>query len=242
MVYAIVQKELIVPDVEQLKRAFSVSPLLTELDAQTVFNDAYGILLRGQDAEQARLLQEALRREQIETELVEEANLPTIPSAHVVRQLEFHPDQLVLHDPMRRTSQCPWNDLMFIAAGYVTIRPGIGQDLRSAAASREADHAHAYLTLELFLHNGARYSIWADEFDFDCLGDLLSDDRGLNFVTLIRSLANEAPNAGQNRGAYHACLEPPELFPYPNKAAFNEELIWMLWRIGQLKETPPPDP
>jgi len=40
MTYAIVQQELIVPDVEQLKRAFSVSPDLTTLDAQTAANDA----------------------------------------------------------------------------------------------------------------------------------------------------------------------------------------------------------
>ena len=35
MTYAIVQQELVMPEVDQLKRAFNVSPRLTALDAQT---------------------------------------------------------------------------------------------------------------------------------------------------------------------------------------------------------------
>jgi hypothetical protein len=79
-----------------------------------------------------------------------------------------------------------------------------------------------------------RYSITADDFRFDHLGARLSDDPAINFVFFVQDLAQEAPHAGLNRGAFMACQRPPELFPYPSKAAFNEEITWMLWRIARL--------
>src|SRR6185436_15017739 len=122
MTYAIVQQELVVPDVEQLKRAFSVSPYLTAIDAQTAANDAFGILLRGQDFEQAQALKESLELEQVKTVLVEEAKLPVLPQAHLMRQVELLPGHLTIYDPMRRPSEVPWKEIMFVAAGYVHLR------------------------------------------------------------------------------------------------------------------------
>ncbi len=251
MAFAILQKELVVPDVEQLKRAFTALPTLTNLDAQTAANDAYGIVLRGLDAEQAGKLQAALAREGLETEIVAEAKLPAIPPAKIARQAEFHPSHLTLYDSMRRASEVPWSDIIFIAAGYVRMREvrkqrgsadepsmhgaGVAVDLAGGTKSREEEHYH--MMLELFLGDGTkRYSIAADDFVFDHLGTRLSDDLSINFVFLVQDLAEEAPQAGLNRGAYMACQRPPELFPYPSRAAFNEEITWMLWRIGRLTE------
>ena len=249
MGYAIVQKELVVPTVEQLKRAFSVSPLLTGLDAQTVAHDAYGILLRGLEKDQANALRESLLRERVETELVMESKLPVPPPARIARQIEFHPSHLTLYDPMRRASEVPWKEIMVIAAGYVRTREwrkhrtvleesasrggGTSPGTAGVLKSREAEDYHLWLWI--FLKGGVtRFSISADDFVFDHLGTRSSNDLAFNFVSLVQDLAEEAPHAGLNRGAYLACQSPPELFPYPSKAAFNEEIVWMLWRIGQL--------
>jgi hypothetical protein len=249
MAYAIVQKELVVPEVEQLQRAFRVSPDLTRLDAQTAANDAYGILLRGVDPRQADALRDALLRERVEIELVEESKLPVIPSARIIQQVEFHVSHVTLYDPMRRAAEVAWRDIVFIAAGYVRMREvrrhcgaldepgihstGIGQETSSTSHAREEEHIH--MVLEIFASGGTRYSLSADEFIFDHLGARLSNDLAMNFVSLVQDLAREAPHAGLNRGAFKACQQPPELFPYPSKAAFNEELTWMLWRIAQLR-------
>jgi hypothetical protein len=252
MTYAIVQRELVVPELDRLKRAFGVSPLLTSLDAQTAANDAYGILLRGVEAEQAKALRDALHAERIETEVVEEAKLPAIPPAKIARQAEFQPGHLILYDSMRRPSEIPWTDIMFIAAGYVRIREARKQrvapeepslhgaspavDLASSIESREEEHRH--LLVDIFLKAGAtRYSITAGDFSFEHLGRRMSADLAVNYVFLIQDLAAAAPHAGLNRGAFRACQRPPELFPYPSRAAFNEEITWMLWRIGQLSAT-----
>jgi hypothetical protein len=232
-----------------LKRAFRVSPRLTSLDAQTVANDAYGILLRDLQANEASALREALLKEGVATELVEEAKLPTIPPARVARQAEFQPTHLTLYDSMKRASEILWSDIILIAAGYVRMREmrkhrtaleepslvgaGVAVDLASSVETREEEHDH--LLLDIFLNAGtARFSIAADEFAFDHLGGRLTDDLAVNFVLLIQDLVAQAPQAGLNRGAFKASQRPPELFPYPSKAAFNEEITWMLWRIGQL--------
>jgi len=50
----------------------------------------------------------------------------------------------------------------------------------------------------------------------------------------MKDLERNAPDASLNRGAFFACQTPPRLFTYPSKPAFNEKLIWMLWRIERL--------
>ncbi len=251
MPYAILQRELVVPDVEQLKRAFSVSPYLRDIDAQNAAHDAYGILLRGIDQENADALQAALTAEGIETELIRESALPTIATGKVTKRVEFRPGHLLAYDALDRVSEIAWTDIMFIAAGYV--RTGEVRKHRSAKEEAQlrstatapvdedgvlkpGDEERYHMLLEIFLRDGStRYSIAADEFLFDCLGSEVSDDLALNFVALIQRLVAQVPDAGMNRGAFKASQEPPELFPYPSRAAFNEEMTWMLWRIAKLK-------
>jgi hypothetical protein len=235
MSYAILQKELVVPDVECLKRAFGVWPELTRIDAQTSANDAYGILLRGLDVERANALQEALLKENVETIVVEESRLPSLPPGRIGRQAELDSAHLTLFDPMRRASRVAWNDIHFIAAGLVRTREG-SKARPARAGSEPKEEQSGNLMLEIFLREGlGRFSVDGREFNYDHLGGRLTDDPAVNFVFLVQDLARNAPHAGLNRGACAVCQKPPELFPYPNKQAFHEELTWMLWRIGQLE-------
>ena len=230
MTYAIVQKELVVPELESLKRAFSVWPALTGIDAQTSANDAFGILLRGLELEQASLLQDALLKESVDTVVVEETKLPSLPPGHIGRQAELDEKHLTLYDSMRRALPLAWTEIMFIAAGRVKTR-----EAHAASGGRSKDEQHQHLMLEIFLRAGAgRFSIAGEEFSYDHLGSQLSGDAAMNFVSFVQELVQHAPHAGLNRGACAACYKPPELFPYPSKQAFNEELTWMLWRIQQL--------
>jgi hypothetical protein len=250
MAYAIMQKELTPLEVDRLKRAFRAVPSLCDLDAQTSANDAYGILLKGLEVEMADTLQQALFKEGVETVVVEETDLPIIPPAKLVKQVDFLPAYLTLYDPMGRAFTLAWRDMMIIAAGNVRIQEvrkirtslepphyhgsGISYDTVSETKSRE--EAHFHFLLELVLAGGVgRYSIVADDFAFDSLGSVLTQSLPMNFALLVRELARYAPHAGLNRGAFQLCQDPPDFFPYPSKAAFHEELTWMLWRVGQIK-------
>lgn len=230
MTYAIVQKELVVPELDRLKRAFSVWPALTGIDAQTSANDAFGILLRGLELEQASLLQDALLKEGVDTIVVEESKLPSLPPGRIGRQADFDENHLTLYDSMRRASRLAWTDIMLIASGLVKTR-----ETPAAGGTRAKDERQQHLMLEIFLRADAgRFSIAGEDFSFDHLGAQLSKDTSMNFVRFVEQLVQHAPHAGLNRGACAACQRPPELFPYPSKQAFNEELTWMLWRIEQL--------
>jgi hypothetical protein len=250
MQYAVLQKELVAPDLEALKRACRVLPSLRDIDAQNMFQDAYGILIKGLDVVDASALQDALQAEGVHTIVVEESELPVIPPAKIIRQIEFLPAHLNMYDPMGRVFALPWQDIMLIAAGNVRVQEfrkakttyedtalsGSAGSQEHPADKRPRAEANLHLMLEIFLVGGiARYSISGDTFDFAYLEERYSNSQQKNFCTLVQDLVEFAPHAGQNRGSYMATLNVEELFTYPSKATFHEELAWMLWRISQAK-------
>jgi hypothetical protein len=241
MPYAIMQSELVPLQIEQLRQAFYALPTLTELDAQAALKGAFGILLRGLDVEEADTLQDALHKAGVETEVVEESELPVTPPAKLVKQIEFLPTHLEMYDPLGRNFILPSQEILLIAAGNVRL-----PELRKARAGAEALHPHPHagtdskakeaeqyhLLLELVLAGGvARYSIRGDDFVFNHLGARMTNNLTHNFALLVQDLADLAPHAGLNRGAFQFSEKVDPLFTYPSKAAFFEELTWMLWRI-----------
>lgn len=250
MAFAILQKELVMPDVERLKRAFRVSPYLRDLDAQNAASDAHGILLRGLDEEQADALAGALKAEGVEIELVKESTLPAIQAGKVTKRITFSKGYFVAYDAMDRYTEVPWGDVAFLAAGYVKLgdarkhRTAKEEAQLRAVTAQPTDEHHVlktgdqdryHMVLEIFLRDGsAHYSVVADEFLFDEEAGCENWDLSMRFVTLVRELAARAPHAGLNRGALKATGEPPELFPYVSRGAFNEEIVWMLWKIARL--------
>jgi hypothetical protein len=248
MRYAVLQKELVAPDLEALKRGCRVLPSLRDLDAQNMFQDSYGILINGLDVLDASALQEALQAEGIATHVVEESELPIVPPAKVIRQIEFLQAHLNMYDPMGRVFALPWQDIMLLAAGNVRmpefrkVKPaheeqqfhGMSHDTFSDSRAREGTHPQ--LLLEIFLVGGvARYTITGETFDFGHLDSRLTPNLQANFSLLLEDLVQFAPHAGLNRGAYLATQGGGELFKYPSKHAFYEELVWMLWRISESK-------
>lgn len=250
MAFAILQKELVTPDVEQLKRAFKVSPYLRDIDAQNATADAHGILLRGLDSEQADALFAALQAEGVAVELVRESALPVLQPARVAKRITFEKSFFTAYDAMDNYTEVPWSSIAFLAAGYVRT----GDQKRHRTAREEAqlravtaqptddhrvlkvgDQDRYQMVLEIFLRDGStRYGLMADEFLFEDHEGSNNWDLSMKFVDLVRQIAARAPDAGLNRGALKATGEPPELFPYPSRPAFNEELIWLLWKIARL--------
>ena len=152
MPYAIVQRDLETPEPDVLAKAFLSLPILTSIDAQTASRDAFGILMRGLDVEDASRLQDALLKQNIGVEVADEAELPMIPPSKVVRQLELLPSSLRLYDPMSRMFSLAWSDVLLVCAGNVRLQTRFD------------------FLLEIVLAGGvARYSLAADEFDFTYL-------------------------------------------------------------------------
>jgi hypothetical protein len=62
----------------------------------------------------------------------------------------------------------------------------------------------------------------------------LSEDSSSNHLLLIQELEEHAHHASLNQGAYFACQKPSEVFRYPSRHAYQEELVWLLWRLKKL--------
>ena len=87
------------------------------------------------------------------------------------------------------------------------------------------------LTLEILLDVApARVRIEADRFNFSYLGDRLGDSRPHNYAALAHDCLAHATRAVLNRGAARLKHDPRNLMAYPSKHAFEEEIVWLLWR------------
>jgi hypothetical protein len=250
MPYAILQKDLTVPAVEALRRAFRSVRCLTDADASILANDAYGILVKNLGEADAATLQGALQVEGIETELLDQRILPELPATKFVSRLDCQPEALMIYDPLGRSFPVEWRHLMLLAAGNTRLhefrqlrveRPGsryYGSDydgyVEPIVETRVREELNQRLLLEIILTRAvARYSVNADKFNFSYLGERMTTDVTANFALLVRDLATHAPHAQLNRGAHQLREGVAEVFSYPSKNAFFEEITWLLWRLRQ---------
>jgi hypothetical protein len=243
------QKDLSIPPVEALKRAFRSVKCLTQYDAVILANDAYGILVKHLSGEDAATLQGALQAEGVQTEIVDEGSLPILPATKFVHRLDCLPESLVIYDPLGRGFPLEWPHVMMVAAGRVRLeetsqsRPhqtvtrhdlfGAAQPQLLSELGREGEGNH-HLVLEIILTRAVLcYSATADKFNFQYLGDRKAAAESANFALLVRDLATFAPHAILNRGAQSLIQDAKEVFDYPSRNAFHEEIIWLLWRLAQ---------
>lgn len=246
MSYSILQSNLDVPKVDQLKRAFRSVSCLTDIDAQTMARDAYGILVKGLSAEDAARVQGALKVEGVETTILSDQALPALPPSKQVHRLDCAEAGLTIYDPLGRGFVLEWHHIMMIAAGEVSLsefkrvekqtpqfgftpRGYAGVQKKSEFSTREERSHH--LLLEIILNRALlRYSADAAHFNYQYLGDRRGGDLLSNFALLVQDLIHFATNATVNRGACALRDNPAEPFDYPSKNAFFEEIIWLLWR------------
>ena len=253
MPYALLQTDLTVPPVEKLKQAFRASRILTELDAFTVAADAFGILVKNLPVEKANQLQADLRAAGVETEVVEASGLPALPATKFVHRMNCTAEALMIYDPLGRAFPLAWGHILMIAAGVVrltefnpvrTSRPVITHDtygspiMDSVPETSHREERNYHLMLEIILSRAVlRYSVTADKFNFLYLGPRKTASVQKNFELLVQDLASSAPQAQLNRGALAVRDHAPELFSYPTKNAFFEEITWLLWRMAQSATT-----
>ena len=256
--FAILQRSLEIPDVEKLKRAFRLVNGLTESDAHTLANDAFGILVNNLSPTDAMTLQGALQAEGIETAVVLQTDLPQLPPTKFVHQMDCLPNALVVQDAIGRELPVAWDQIMLIAAGRVRltvfeqerVTPSqsplqaalvpwwpvlrIGRSVSQPApeyVSRESQVTR--LLLEVLLARAVtRFQIEGERFRFDYLGERKRPELAENFALLVQDVMKFAPQAIVNRGAYFLRENTSTVFDYPSKHAFHEEITRMLWQMA----------
>jgi len=244
MLYAVLQTDLHPPPFELLRRAFRAVPFLTDLDAHTLAQDGYGILIRRLSQENAGALQLALRNQGMETELVPEQNLPTLPAGKQVHRLDYSLEALLIYDPGGRGFPLPWGHIYMIAAGKVRLNEfrtvesrrrrwvsSESGDMDWVTDTRRREERTDRLVMEIILSGAVmRYSVVAEHFNYAYLGERMRRSSEENFALLTQDLMARAPHAILNRGAYYLRDQATDPMSYPTRNAFNEEIIWLLWR------------
>jgi hypothetical protein len=247
--FAIVQPRFEPPGTEKLARALRGVPGLTPSDALTVCNEA-GILCRGMTADQAAALLANLKAEAVAVEIVNEAQLPTLPPPKIIRRIGIQTEALLVDDIIRGMIPVAWEQVRLIAAGSVQLTkitrhervieelrhdpfqaliPVPSLELRVEYDSKE--RGDWFLRAEIVLADRTlRYSIEAERFLFISLGEEATKNLAANFCLLVRGLVAHAPDALLNRGVASIMSDACEFAYYPRKAAFYDEITWMLWK------------
>lgn len=253
--YAILSKTIEPPNVAALQQAYRATPGLTAADALIAAQGVSGIVVRGVTAEQALALQAGLKAQGMETDIVPESQLPALPPPRAVTSARFSPASLFLHDASGKETELRWEQVKLLAAG--SVQEAQMQRKRTEWTETHINHIHVHggimipipvtkthfeyrsresdqwvLRAEIFGgEEMARFEIAAESFQFDCLGAQMSSNSRLNFCLLVRELAARAGGAARNRGVSAILAEPWDFEYYARKSGFQDELVWMLWRL-----------
>ncbi len=245
MPFALVQTSLDPPPPEALREAFGAVEELTATDAKLLAKDAFGILAERLPFNSAAALQRALQGRGVETELVDQRELPKLPPPQRLKRADCLPESLVLYDALGRARNVPWRQVRLIAAGTVeltqfkrvateyVVHAGTGQMTIPIVVPQFSDKEYKALrlVLEVFIEAiPPRYRAFGREFQYAYLGDRLAATAAENFVLLVRDLMRQATGAAANRGAAAMASDPPQTFAYPTRHAFEEESIWVLFQ------------
>ena len=248
MKFAVLQTTLEIPPVEKIEQALLSVPGFTRIDAHTFANDAYGILVKNLSAEQAHAFSRSLLGQGVETEVVAEDDLVPLPQTKFVNRLDCTPEGLLIYDPLGRTFALPWQHVMLVAAGCVRmtdfnrVEKQVWVDDGNGGQARVTDYRNVeerndHLLMEIVVSGAVlRYSVSAERFRFDSLGERRTKSLPQNFALLVQDIAAHASGAVLNRGAFFL-KQNESLFPYPSKNAFFEEITWLLWRMKKERQT-----
>jgi len=250
--YAVLQKDDLAANAEQIRRAFRSFSNLTDADAVRLAANAQGILLRHLDVDSARALHRALQTEGVAAALVPENELRLLPESRSLHRLELTPPALVTYDLLGRPKPVAWTELGLIAAGAVRhievsrtqsertvlrfnpVFGVFGVSARKITEEGRKVNTASQLILELVLAGGAtRYEINAAQFPFKYTIDRPELSTLENFVWLVKEICQRAPAALLNRGARDLCDGVELVRGYAGRQAFGDEMTWLLWNAAQ---------
>lgn len=247
--YAVLQKDGLAANPDQIRRAFRAFSNLTDADAVRLAANAQGILLRHLDADSARAFHRALLNEGVAATLVPESVLRLLPESKSLHRLEVTREALVVFDLRGRPGPVAWTKLSLIAAGAVRrmelsgtepertllrFNPGSGASPKRTTEASRASDFESQLILELVLAGGAaRYEISAAHFPFKYAIDRPDLSTLEKFIWLVKEVCRHAPAALLNRGARDLREGCGLVRGYVDRQMFTDEMTWLLWNAAQ---------
>jgi len=244
MPYAVVQSHLAPPSLEQLQTAFAETVRaglnVTAADAGPIQRDSYGILLERLSLEHAQAAQRALAAVGYAADVVDERELLDLPPAKGRNRIDPAPDTLCLTDVMGRVETIAYDQVVLVGAGMVgdvkfvrertydharhdlPVTPGYFLDVTETTE-------HAPRLEMLFAVEPWRVQAAGRRMNYRSLGDEMTTRAEVNFMLLVRRLAERLPASALTRGAAAVAGLDDTVAVYPSERAFEEELVWHAW-------------
>jgi len=247
--YAVLQKDISRPVAEQMRLAFRSFNNLTDADAIRLAANAQGILLRHLGADEARAFHRALVAQGVDAALVAESDLDLLPASKSLHRLSLTEQAFEVYDLLGRAKPIPWVDIALVAAGSVRhveisvtqpqssgagLHPAFGVWPKKSVESVRKVESETQLILEIVLADStSRYELDAAQFPFKYAVDRSGFSTREKFIWLVREMGKRAPRAILNRGASDVCNGVDLVRGYPSRQAFNDEMIWLLWKAAR---------
>ncbi len=219
-------------------------PSIARADCAFIVDDWFGIVVSGLGLADAEIFQTGLRGLDIATDIVADADIPSLHHDFRCQRLDISEDEIILSTAMGRRYPRRRGDLVFVSAGFVD-REKAGTDTELRTEVRYTDFG-AYQTqvsrsvmkieekrffrIDLFFGTDPhRISLEIDKETVCFYGDRpVRMKNSLDLTVLMVDLQALLPPERMNRSLRELSLEGV----YPRMRAYEEELRWAFYRLG----------
>ncbi|MHB1155226.1 MAG: hypothetical protein ACYC26_00145 [Phycisphaerales bacterium] len=248
--FALLQADIAAPTVTQARQALAAvvdrGLPVVPADAGGIVRDAFGVLVKRLQREQAEQLHDAFTQAGYATVVVAEEQLLDLPPAKGTRCLRPDDDALMYADTLDRMHAIAWDQVLVMIAGVVVktrferqwdVTPeyrGDGNAPVRVAAVETNEISENEPMMQLLLGvEPWRLSVRGMGLNYGYLGERRTMNSAKNFARVLRDIAERAKAAVLSRGIGAMTGRADVLPVYPTKGAFEEELSWLAWKAGQ---------
>lgn len=220
---------------------------LSKPDCVRLQKSLLGIVAEGLSQDDALGIQAGLRTQGIETEVVSESNLPSLPTPYRPLSFAVTGEGVAVTDYTGRDRLFPMATFVFAAGGYVkhlvnlpqrkmewVQKPVDGSGIRDVVemvTERELKEVQEFRIEFYFTQEPFRLQNILDGRTFiRANGEILKLRDRNQLAALLLNLANTMPPDQTNLGIRKVAVG--EDFTYPSLHAFETEIVWSLYRMA----------
>jgi hypothetical protein len=247
--YAVLQTSLDQPITrEVLESAVMATQQFTKPDCARLQGESFGILVGSLSQDDALALQAALRARGVETEVVDESNLPALPMPYRPQSFTTAPEGVTVADYTEQTTLLLMSTFVFAAAGHLKhlaniphrnmefvqkyIPRGGIRNVVEMVPDHEPKEVQEFRIEFYFTQDPFRFQfVLDDKAIIRANGQVLKLRDKNQLDSLLLTFANTFP-ADQTNLGIQKILTGQE-FTYPSVHAFEQEIIWSLHRLAR---------
>lgn len=232
---------------EVLESVILATEGLAKPDCARLQRDILGIVAGGLSQNDALGLQAGLRAHGIETEVVSESDLPSLPAPHHPQSFAVTSEGVIVTDYAGQDRLFPIETFVFAAGGHVKhvemlpqrnmefvqkyVARGEFRNVLEMVPEKQPKEITEFRVEFYFTEEPFRFqSILGEKTIVRAYGEVLKLRDQNQLDSLLLKLANTLPSDQVNLGIKK--VADGEEFLYPSVHAFEEEIVWSFYRMA----------